>query len=119
MSNYILYPLIVLGGLFLISWIYNSIKASKDPEVRAASNLRMTTKRYRLYKELFEKHQAAMRKYGTDSQKAYDIFVKEIHPNIPNPNEWRRFCDYQVILGKEKMQKEIDELYDDELYDEN
>jgi hypothetical protein len=111
--------ILIAIAVFLVIWVLASIKAAKDPEVRAASKLGMTTKRYRLYKELFDKHQAAMSKYGIHSQEAYDIFVKEINPHIPNPNEWRRFCDYQVILDRDKMQKEIDELYDDDLYDEN
>lgn len=113
MSNYILYPLIALGGLFVVVFIYNLIKASKDPNVKAASALHMTIGRYNLYKELFEKHQAVMSKYGIHSKEATEMFIKEINPRIPNPNEWRRFCEYQVILDREKMQKEIDELYDE------
>lgn len=108
MSNYILYPLIALGGLFVVVFIYNFIKASKDPNVKAASALHMTIGRYNLYKELFEKHQAAMSRYGIYSKEATEMFIKEINPRIPNPNEWRRFCEYQTKLEREKMFKEFE-----------
>lgn len=109
MSNFILYPLIALGGLFVVVFIYNFFKASKDPDVKAASALHMTIGRYNLYKELFEKHQAAMSKYGIHSKEATEMFIKEINPRIPNPNEWRRFCEYQTKLEREKMFKEFED----------
>ena len=109
MSNYILYPLAVLGGFFILFWLYHSIKAAKDPNVKAASALHMTIGRYNLYKELFEKHQAAMSRYGIYSKEATEMFIKEINPRIPNPNEWRRFCEYQTKLEREKMFKEFED----------
>lgn len=107
MSDYILYPLIALGGLFIVCWIYNSIKAAKDPDVKAATNLRMTITRYNLYKKLYEEHQESMRIHGFNSKEANEKFM-EIFKQIPNPNEWRRFCDYQGKLQRDEMQKELD-----------
>lgn len=105
--RYIIYWLAAVGLGVIVMWIYHSIKAVKDPDVQAASDLRMSVTRYRLYKELFDKHQEAIQNYGSFSKEANELFVKEINPRIPNPNEWRRFCEYQTKLEREKMYKEL------------
>ena len=108
--RYILYGFAAVGLGVIVMWLYYSIKAIKDPDVKAATDLRMTIGRYNLYKRLYEKHQSAMKEFGSFSSEADEIFAKEIYPKIPNPNEWRRFCDYQLKKQREEFRKEMDDI---------
>lgn len=91
---------------FVIYWIQESIKAVKDPDVQAASDLRMSISRFRLYKRLWDEYQEYMEVHGTNSKESNEKF-KEIFKQIPNPNEWRRFGDYMVAKQQEEMMNEI------------
>lgn len=74
----------------LISIITNIIKAMKDPDVQAASNLEIPIYRYRKYKEWYDEHQRLMQQYGVDSKEAnayFALFFKQ----IKYPNEWRKY----------------------------
>lgn len=98
----------ILGGILailaggIIWWIIETIKAIKDPDVQAASNLRMSISRYRLYKRLWDEYQEYMKVHGINSKESEEKF-KEIFKQVPNPNEWRRFGQYM----EEKQMKEM------------
>lgn len=47
-----------LAIAFILGWLFMAIKAAKDPDVIAASDLRMSVTRYRLYRALFEELQS-------------------------------------------------------------
>lgn len=102
----------ILGGIIaifaggIIWWIIETIKAIKDPDVQAASNLRMSISRYRLYKRLWDEYQEYMKVHGINSKESEEKF-KEIFKQVPNPNEWRRFGQYM----EEKQRKEMMEKF--------
>lgn len=91
---------LILGGLVyiavisLILIITNIIKSLKDPDVLAASDLRIPIYRYRKYKEWYYEHQRLMKKYGIDSKEANDYFVS-FFKKIKYPNEWRKYQQSQ------------------------
>ena len=97
---------LVLVG-FIISWIYQTIKAMKDPDVQTASKLRMSVKRYRKYQRLYDAHWEIMMKYGPNSKEAERFFANEVYPNLPNPNEWRRYEDYRTVLQQQEIMSQI------------
>lgn len=103
MSNFVL-SLIIIGVIFLLFFMYHSIKAAKDPNVKAASNLRMTINRFNLYTRLYDEHQDCLLKYGVESQEA-QLKGVEILKQVPNMNEWRRYCDYRSRMMQEERQK--------------
>lgn len=84
----------LMGGLFLY-WLYETMKAMKDPDVQIATDLRMSIKRYRKYQLLYDAHQSVMMKYGVNSQEDERFFQKEVFPNLPNLNEWKRYQEYR------------------------
>ncbi len=95
----------VLAGAVLF-WLYESIKSKKDPDVQAASNLRMSVNRFRKYQRLYDEFFDCMMKYGVHSSIAEKKFV-EIFKQIDNPNEWKRYQDYRGMLQR----RERDEIF--------
>lgn len=85
---------VVIGGL-LLYWLYETMKALKDPDVQIATDLHMSIKRYRKYERLYDAHQSVMMKFGVNSQEEESFFKKEVFPNLPNLNEWKRYQDYR------------------------
>lgn len=102
----------ILGGIIaivagaIIWWLIGTIKAMKDPDVQAASNLKMSITRFHLYQRLWNEYQDYMKVHGIHSRDSEEKF-KEIFKQIPNPNEWRRFGQYMEQKGREKMMNEI------------
>ena len=94
----------VIIGLFcfLVQFVIQYIKATKDPDVRAASSLGMSVARYRWYRECYDKWQETMTKYGTDSKEADAVF-DEFFPQIKNLNEWRRYQEYRLNEFRDHM----------------
>lgn len=94
----------VIIGLFCFSFqfVVQFIKATKDPDIRTASSLGMSVTRYRWYRECYDKWQAAMTKYGTDSKEANAVF-DEFFPHIKNLNEWRRYQEYRLNESRDHM----------------
>lgn len=76
--------------IILVIWLINFFKALKDPNVKAASDLRMSIRNYNLYKKIFDEHWACMQKYGADSIEAKRLFA-QLFKEVKNPNEWRRY----------------------------
>lgn len=79
---------VVIGAVIML--LVNIIKATKDPDVIAASNLRMDVRRYKKYGEWYDEHQRLMRRYGIDSKEEQEYF-RSFFKQIKNPNEWRRY----------------------------
>ena len=79
---------VVIGAVIML--LVNIIKATKDPDVIAASNLRMDVRRYKKYREWYDEHQRLMRQYGIDSKEEQEYF-RSFFKQIKNPNEWRRY----------------------------
>lgn len=92
---------ILIGGLvgvvicFVAMLVYHMIRAAKDPDVQAASDLRMSVTRYRHYRKLYDEYQDFMRVHGIHSAASEKKFM-EIFKQIENPNEWRRYQDYRM-----------------------
>lgn len=95
---------VIFGGVFsllayiIMFWISSIFKATKDPDVIAASDLRMPVLRYKQYREWYDMHMELMQKYGCDSKEAnkyfYSFFIK-----IKDPNEWRRYQKYRYDMS--------------------
>jgi len=93
--------LIILIAISAIYWVYGTIKAVKDPDIQEASKLMMSIKHYRIYKEIYE-----------EQTKCYDNntpFIDRTN-EIPNMNEWRRYCEYQVKKISEKWMSDLESL---------
>lgn len=90
--------------------IVNSIKASRDPDVRAASKLGMTVTRFHHYQRLFDEYQEFMEKHGYYSRESEEKF-KEIFEQVKNPNEWRRYGKYREELQHKEMEEMINKLH--------
>ncbi len=104
---YLFSALFAVTIYFVIYWIQESIKAAKDPDVQAASNLRMSITRFRLYQRLWDEYQEYMKVHGINSRESEEKF-KEIFKQIPNTNEWSRFGQYMEKKQREEMLNEID-----------
>nr|DAV37270.1 MAG TPA: Protein transport protein [Caudoviricetes sp.] len=99
---------VILGGLvfivivILLSIITNIIKATKDPDVKAASRFHLTMAQYRKFKTLFDTlSQDEMMNNSDAKELLYDVVSK-------NPKEWKSYClsrngDYKPFyrIGKE------------------
>lgn len=96
----------IIAAIAIFIFIRSFIKSLKDPDIRNASNLRMSVNNYRKYKEWFDKHQELMDKYGTDSKQAYEYF-NSFFQKIKNKNEWRRYQDFRF---EETRKKRMDAL---------
>ena len=97
-----------VGALIFAYWLYCFIKATKDPEVIEASDLRMTITRYRKYKEAKNRIQEIYRTHGVNSPQANE-YVDRIISELPNMNEWRKFMDYQLKKKQDETRKRIKE----------
>ena len=95
---------------FLVQFIIHFIKATKDPDVRAASSLGMSINRYRQYREWYDEWQEAMTKFGIASKEANAVF-DEFFPQIKNMNEWRRYQEFRSNEIQNKMFKGLSDLY--------
>lgn len=89
----ILTAVIAVAALFLVGWIVSAIKAAKDPDVQAASNLMMSITHYRTYQRFWNEYEEVRRKYGAYSKET-DEKIKEILGKIRRPNEWMRFVEH-------------------------
>lgn len=78
----------------VIAIISNIISVTKDPDVKAASDLRMDVRRYRQYREWYDEHQRLMEKYGINSKEEQTYFMNFIK-KIGNKNEWRRYQNFR------------------------
>lgn len=87
--------LITIGIAVLAYFGWNWYKATKDPDVQAASDLRMNVFNYRHYRKLYDDYSKFMQQHGPSSKESDDYFVKTIWPQIKNPNEWRRYQQYR------------------------
>ena len=103
-----LYILIGPVILFVIVWIIGVVRCLKNPDVRAASALRMDIRHYRQYKELYDAHAEAMHKYGTNSYEANQVF-KEGFLKIKNPNEWRLYQEFRFRLSQQEWEERLKE----------
>lgn len=88
--RYVFGGIVALVAGAVIMLLVNIIKATKDPDVIAASNLRMNVRRYRKYRDWYDEHQRLMRLYGIDSREEQEYF-RSFFKQIKNPNEWRRY----------------------------
>jgi hypothetical protein len=91
--------IVALGSI-----ITNIIKATKDPDVIVASNLKMDVRRYKQYREWYDEHQRLMSVYGIDSNEEQKFFLS-FFKQIKNPNEWRRYQDYRYQENRKKWEK--------------
>lgn len=89
----ILSAVVAVLAFFLIGWIVSAIKAAKDPDVQAASNLMMSITHYRAYQRFWNEYMEVKNKYGAYSKET-DAKIKEILKQIRRPNEWLRFVEY-------------------------
>lgn len=99
--------MIIGGFVFLIfgiviMFIVNMVKAMKDPDVIAASNLKMDVRRYKKYKEWYDEHQRLMQQYGIDSKEEREYFLS-FFKQIKNPNEWRRYQAFRFKGIKDQI----------------
>ena len=101
----VLYGLCVVVGGAILYWLYLSVKSVKDPDVQAASDLRMSITKYRHYQRLYDEYQAFMLEHGTNSKASENKYL-EIFKQIDNPNEWRRYQAY-------REQNQINQYYKD------
>lgn len=81
-------------GLIALFLIYNFVKILLDPDVKEASNLMMSIKHYRIYKEIYDE-QIEYHKKG--------IMPPDRTNKIPNMNEWRRYGEYRLQKQKEDL----------------
>lgn len=95
---------VVAGVVFY--WLFLTVKAMKDPDVLIASDLRMSIKRYRHYKRLYDEYHDYMLKHGANSRASEKKFV-EIFKQIDNPNEWRRYQAYREQKQRNESLHEI------------
>lgn len=103
----------LFGGVFSVLMYFlmftftQWVKAMKDPDVLAASDLRMSVKRYRVYQRIYDEYQAYMREHGADSPASERKF-KELFKEVKNPNEWRRYQQYRFDLSRKERLKELE-----------
>lgn len=109
MLEYLLWGLGGALAFFLFKWVSFAVKASKDPEVKAASELRMSVAKYRQYKVWYDEHQRLMRVYGTDSKEA-DRYFGSFFNKISNKNEWRRYQEFRYQDMRNKFSKALKDL---------
>ncbi len=78
---------IIVGGFvfvaigFVAMIVVNVIKATKDPDVIEASNLRMGVRRYKKYKKWYDEHQRLMRRCGIGSKEEQEFFSRLFQAN--------------------------------------
>lgn len=95
---------VIFGGVFsllayiIMFWLSSIFKATKDPDVVAASDLRIPVFRYKQYREWYDKHMELMNTYGCDSKEANNYF-NSFFCKIKTPNEWRRYQKYRYDMS--------------------
>lgn len=95
---------VIFGGVFsllayiIMFWLSSIFKATKDPDVVAASDLRMPVFRYKQYREWYDKYMELMKVYGCDSKEANKYF-NSFFCKIKAPNEWRRYQKYRYDMA--------------------
>ena len=99
----------VVAGV-LIKVVYHAIKASKNPDVQAATDLQISITRFHQYQRLYDAHWDVMMKYGPNSSEAERFFAKEVYPHLTNLNEWRRYENYRAELQRKEMMEQISSL---------
>jgi len=90
---------------FILHWLYYTIKATKDPDVIAATKLDMLITHYNKYKKIQAQLEELYNRGITEGDE-----IKELMKQIPNMNEWYRFCDYQYKLSCDKWKKELEKI---------
>lgn len=99
---------VIYGGLNFLGNIFDAWRRSlNDPDVQAASTLRMSVRKYHKYKELYDAHWEVMMRFGPNSSEAEKFFAKEVYPNLPNLDEWRIYQEYRGILQRKEQEEEI------------
>lgn len=98
---------LLTGGIAIVAYAAiviatNIIKATKDPDVITASDLRMDVRRYKQYREWYDEHQRLMREYGINSKEEQAYFL-QFFKQIKNPNEWRRYQNYRLKQAHQEM----------------
>lgn len=83
----------------------HTIKAIKDPDVIAASELGMSIRHYNKYKEIQNRLKELYEKGITEGGE-----IKTLMKQIPNMNEWYRFSEYQYQLSCEKWKHELENI---------
>lgn len=76
---------IVFGG-FIVTFkpIYRWLKSKMDPDIKAASSIRMSVENYRKYREIYDEQVMCHKMGKTPPDRTAEI---------TNMNEWRRYCD--------------------------
>lgn len=102
----------MIGGIIalviglVVSWIYFTCKAIKDPDVQASADLRIPILRYNKYKQWYDEHQRIMHEYGIGSKEDNEYFIS-FFKQIGHPNEWRRYQNYRWELSRNELNKII------------
>lgn len=97
---------------FLSIWAVCFVKALRDPDVKTASELRMSVSNFRLYQKLYDEFDNVLKQYGGSySGKAEDYFCRVIFPQIKNMNEWRRYQDYRYAKFKFEQEEYTQKMY--------
>lgn len=109
MNSLILWVILAIVAIFIIGWLVQVFKASKDPDVIEASNLRMDVRRFRHYREGYDEFARLMKVYGSDSKEAMEYFK-----TVDNPNEWRRYQAYRHQQWKAEWEKEKERIWNGE-----
>lgn len=81
-------------GVVALFFLYNFVKNLSDPDVKEASNLRMSINHYRIYKKIFEEQMECHKK---------GIMPPDRTSKIPNMNEWRRYGEYRMKKSSEDL----------------
>lgn len=105
----ILYGIFTVVLAVFIYWLYQTVKATNNPDVQIASSLRMSVKRYKNYQRLYDEYHDFMLKHGSNSAASEKKFV-EIFKQIDDPDEWCRYQEYRSKLF-EKQRQEIIKNY--------
>ena len=93
--------LYIIVGIVALYFIYNFIKNLSDPDVKEASDLRMSINHYRIYKEIFEEQMEYHRK---------GIMPPDRSNKTPNMNEWRRYGEYQELKSRKRIEDSFKNL---------
>lgn len=104
--NFIYAGIAAIAASIVMMWLYGVIKATKDPDVKAASKLGIPINRYHKYKEWYDEHQRLMEQYGINSKEAASYFAS-FSRQIKYPNEWRRYQQSRYMDTLDDMWRKI------------
>lgn len=104
MKDYVMFwiGLLAVGIYFLFIWVREAFKATKDPEVIEATELRMDIRRYKKYKDMSERISKVYKEYGLNSSIA-EKKVNDIIKEAPNYNEFDRYQRYRMQKDREEI----------------